>query len=70
VKSSLGGNTVSADLPDFHYRNKSTKGKQPPEAFGEIFEELYGQVKGLLSRRPWARAQETSATVRPKDLHH
>ncbi len=46
VKSSLGGNTVSADLPDFHYRNKSTKGKQPPEAFGEIFEELYGQVKG------------------------
>jgi len=46
VKSSLGGNTVSADLPDFHYRNKSTKGKQPSEAFGEIFEELYGQVKG------------------------
>jgi hypothetical protein len=46
VKSSLGGNTVSADLPDFHYRNKSTKGKQPSEAFGEIFEQLYGQVKG------------------------
>ena len=46
VKSSLGGNTVNADLPDFHYRNKSTKGKQPSEAFGEIFEQLYGQVKG------------------------
>jgi len=46
VKSSLGGNTVSADLPDFHYRNKSTKGKQPSEAFGEIFEELCRQVKG------------------------
>ncbi|MCX5833654.1 MAG: hypothetical protein NTV99_03915 [Deltaproteobacteria bacterium] len=46
VKSSLGGNTVSADLPDFHYRNKSKKGKPPSEAFGEIIEELYEQVKG------------------------
>jgi hypothetical protein len=46
AKSSLGGNTVSADLPDFHYRNKSKKGKPPSEAFGEIFEELYKQIKG------------------------
>jgi hypothetical protein len=46
VKSSLGGNTVSADLPDFHYRNKNKKGKPPSEAFGEIFEELYKQIKG------------------------
>jgi hypothetical protein len=46
VKSSLGGNTVSADLPDFHYRNGSKKGKAPSAAFGEIFEELYEQVRG------------------------
>jgi hypothetical protein len=46
AKSSLGGNTVSTDLPDFHYRNESKKGKPPSAAFGEIFEELYGQVKG------------------------
>ncbi|MBK7497417.1 MAG: hypothetical protein IPI28_19205 [Candidatus Omnitrophica bacterium] len=46
VKASLGGNTVSADLPDFHYRNGSKKGKPPSAAFGEIFEELYDQVRG------------------------
>jgi hypothetical protein len=46
VKSSLGGNTVSADLPDFQYRNGSKKGKPPSAAFGEIFEELYDQIKG------------------------
>ncbi|HRT61201.1 MAG TPA: hypothetical protein P5551_02400 [Syntrophales bacterium] len=46
VKASLGGNTVSADLPDFHYRNGSKKGKPPSAAFGEIFEELYDRVRG------------------------
>lgn len=46
AKSSLGGNTVNADLPDFHYRNKSKKGQPPSAAFSEIFEQLYDRVKG------------------------
>ncbi len=46
TKSSLGGNTVNADLPDFHYRNKSKKGQPPSAAFSEVFEQLYDRVKG------------------------
>ena len=44
VRSSIGGNTITTDLPDFHFRNRSSEGKPPSEAFGEVFGRLYQQM--------------------------